>query len=709
MATLHSLTLKNFKKHRELHLDFTDGLNVVRGPNYAGKSTLTQAIFCALKGVSAVPGGRKVAVTWGESDFEVTLVLTLPAGRATVKRSLSNARVEIDGAVVATGHTAVNAYLADALGMDPKQLEMLSYSPQGDTAALLTLGAARIQQAVEEMAGVELIDQVLERASSENRRLEGALETLSEVDPAPIMAEIEALSARLSEAENAIAPAETQLQAASEAKTAAQQALDAGIAQNQARERGLRARAKAEAALEAAQHELERARVTLEALPAQREGADEELLAEVTRLQGEVATLERAAAERETLQRELAQYAAWLPQAEEKRGLQAGLAGQLQEAAAAEQAALEAQREAERAAVQAQALVKKLRAAVQEAVCHTCKRPFDAAHAERAKAELDLASSNSAELERQFDKITADFEHARKAHRELKQRVPSEDWAGLIAQRQAQAENWKRRLEQLPEGGAAGRAAELRAAQAALAEHRTAADRYRSTRLTYSAAMQRVSEAEAALGRVGEIPEAVAVETLAQVEREAAQTETAAREALQAARHAVASLRPALEQKRAALEAAQSETQRAEGLRKRHALVKGFVKYLRDNRARFLADIWAGVMDRASHFCSQVTGGAVAALRREDDAFVYVEDGNALPIEAASGCQKAVAGTGLRLALESSFFGQGGFLILDEPSADMNDVHAAALAGALSAEGRQTLLITHRDGEEYSAQQVITL
>ena len=53
---LLSLSLRNFKKHESLDVDFTAGLNGIYGSNYKGKTTILYGILFALGGASQVPG-----------------------------------------------------------------------------------------------------------------------------------------------------------------------------------------------------------------------------------------------------------------------------------------------------------------------------------------------------------------------------------------------------------------------------------------------------------------------------------------------------------------------------------------------------------------------------------------------------------------------------------------------------------------------------
>ena len=115
-------------------------------------------------------------------------------------------------------------------------------------------------------------------------------------------------------------------------------------------------------------------------------------------------------------------------------------------------------------------------------------------------------------------------------------------------------------------------------------------------------------------------------------------------------------------------------------------------------------------MALTSQFVFDVTGGRIERIERsENGEFLYVEDGRTMAYTRLAGGFKAIAGVGLRLALSSLLPAGVSVLVLDEPSSELRDDMAAALAGALRAQDRQIVLVTHRVGEEYTADAVTEL
>ena len=70
---INKLTLTCFRKHIDLSVKFTEGIQVIRAANEGGKSTLLEAIGYALFGSKALRTAPGQVVTWG---YEITVSYT---------------------------------------------------------------------------------------------------------------------------------------------------------------------------------------------------------------------------------------------------------------------------------------------------------------------------------------------------------------------------------------------------------------------------------------------------------------------------------------------------------------------------------------------------------------------------------------------------------------------------------------------------------
>lgn len=139
-------------------------------------------------------------------------------------------------------------------------------------------------------------------------------------------------------------------------------------------------------------------------------------------------------------------------------------------------------------------------------------------------------------------------------------------------------------------------------------------------------------------------------------------------------------------------------------------LHKALIKFLSDSRANYLSQVWNQILGVASHHLKVSTGGVITRISRNSDGdFQYEDEGKWTPIEAASGAQKGFLGVALRIGLSSALYGNTGLLILDEPTEAMSEVNAQALAGSLMGQTGQCLLVTHRNLERVSSQNVIEI
>lgn len=161
---LHKLTLKNFKKHENLEVDFESGLNGIFGENYSGKTTILKAVMFCIGGASTYP--RSVWQRNGSTGkFEASLVFSAAGKKYRVTRSKASDKVFIlEGGgetLAASGTTPVNLYIKKVLGMSPNTFRGIRFCEQKKADTLLTIGAPKLYALVDEVSGAGLVDKVM--------------------------------------------------------------------------------------------------------------------------------------------------------------------------------------------------------------------------------------------------------------------------------------------------------------------------------------------------------------------------------------------------------------------------------------------------------------------------------------------------------------------------------------------------------------------
>ncbi len=232
---INSIVTTNFKALQSKDVGFENGLNILKGPNGVGKSSLMQALKFALYGTASVPGKKGSIPTWGKKKASVTLELD---DGHSIERSTSDCKVKLDGEVVATGNAPCSSYISKLLQLDLKGFEMFHFSNQGETAALLTLGATELQRRVESHAGVEVIDGTIARARKGASRLAVLLEDIEEVSEEELKlarAAVESATNNLIVDQEAVTTAQNLVESAKLQRSKANEAL------LEARENNLRA------------------------------------------------------------------------------------------------------------------------------------------------------------------------------------------------------------------------------------------------------------------------------------------------------------------------------------------------------------------------------------------------------------------------------------------------------------------------------------
>ena len=713
---LVALVLNDFGRHEDLLVEFSDTLTVIKGPNGTGKSTIMHGILVAAFGVSAVEGNADDLPRTGGKGWRS--VLTLQADDSTVElsRTSSTATFRRDGELKATGHTAVNAEVEALFGMPKKTFMDLVYSEQTQTATMMGLGATALNKIIERIAEADFITLVETKASSIAGLAENSLSVidkpkdLSQLQEALLQATTDANESKL-----IFEAAESDAKAAKEKVDEYQPVLSDAIKKTNRlkelrtlRESALMQVERNKALAESAASELTQKTVTQELVD--KSAADRD--AARADVQKTRESIERA----KRYDREIARLNDWFDTIGNKQvALYNELRPQVDAAELAYAAARDARVEQSSAYNQAVASLQKANESLAESACPTCKRAYDdelrgQAEAGKAAAEQtvkDLSAKRTEAMQAESD-AKAKMEALQKAcpstnivdhaeqnkialedlHRDKPQNAPDEDALAAL----------ERQYQELVE----------RASQARrdLADRQALETKFETANAAVKASNEKLETADKEIADIGEV-------NLVAVNEEMDNRKTEANGAATVA----LSAKTKMQSDRTMVEAVQLDIRKTEELirqreafEKRAASFSGLSKYLRTNRTTFMAELWDSLMQQTSEFVAMVTEGRIERIERNDDGrFYYVEHGERRAYARLAGGLKAVAGVGLRLALASLLPSGVSLVLLDEPSAELADDTAAALAGALRATDRQVVLITHRQGEEYVSDKVVEL
>ena len=132
------LKLKNWCQHRELDLELRPGIFSVTGPNGSGKSNLARALLFALTGEVQGADRREDMLSWGAERGQVELDLDDGAGGVRLVRTLHDGKHLLESKEgKLTRKTEVNERVSSLIGMDVKLLPQVVFVPQGELDRVL--------------------------------------------------------------------------------------------------------------------------------------------------------------------------------------------------------------------------------------------------------------------------------------------------------------------------------------------------------------------------------------------------------------------------------------------------------------------------------------------------------------------------------------------------------------------------------------------
>lgn len=208
---LKKLILQNFRQHEALTVNFAGGLNVIKGANESGKSSLYEAVIYALYGAKALPLKLEDTVTWLKpvGTLCVTLVFDHAGIEYTIVRKKSGATLSCKD-FTASGHAEVSAVVERILNVNLFVASAVTVVSQ-NSLQTLTTGAAGIKL-IEGLSDVNYIDRLVTKLSAElacgnTKLLETQLAELSQLtapEPVPedLQLHVQKLKADLAEAKS---------------------------------------------------------------------------------------------------------------------------------------------------------------------------------------------------------------------------------------------------------------------------------------------------------------------------------------------------------------------------------------------------------------------------------------------------------------------------------------------------------------------------
>lgn len=711
---LHKLTLTNFQQHKLLEVTFTSGLNAIIGANDTGKSTILRGVMFALIGSQGVK--ENAQQIWNNQaskseEFSVGLTLTLPSvGRVTITRTPTGVKVISEaGVLLASGTTPVTKLVEEAIGIPLKDLRTLCCSYQKETDGLLSMGAASLQKKVEDLSKMSTIDKVLSFILADLNKLEGALSALPQTD------ELTALYGKRTDGE-------TLLRTLSDAEESADEeaglwkehlaAINSSVTLMQEHSNKVRQFTQQRETLlgqiDRVNTQESEQLTALQALPHVTPLVISDLETQKVTLTAELSSLSvlaKAHTDRDKYQKRIGELAFRVADSVEAREILSNKEKEL-EATKQEQAI------AINTVTHLFNLQQQWQHTLKSGTCPTCLQDTGRCDKDHVNEELKSVASQLEKAEEKKNTWNYEVSLMIGVVNKLKSRVNLQaeaEYAHLLTLIEGELPEYSsERLKKIDESVLAlnHRIRDKNAALLSKTKLESSLESLASQKLALRGNLNSVEDGLTNLDAT-----TLPYPTL----ERARETLTVAEQQLESSKNTLHNLRTQLstlneQLKGLTLQINQLEKakkQREDSLQDQYEIVS-LQTYLRKNRARLSAQIWGGILNYSSSLISNTTGGKFSNLQRSDKG-VFTLDKHGEPVDLLYGANESVVAVALTVALSKTFFGNGLFLLLDEPTAYADNTTAAAVAGMLKSLNMQVVIVSHRVGDVNQCDNVIEI
>jgi exonuclease SbcC len=199
---LDRMHLTNFKRFRETEIDFKNGITGIVGMNGTGKSSIVDAVFFALYGVSGGLASDFIVSSFANGEkCEVGLHFRVGTEAYYITRTFKkgktvqhDATLTCNEGVRASGVSQVDAEVRRILGMGPTDFRSTVYAAQKDLMTLLDLTPGKRKEWFLRALGIDylntgsqkILKEQCDAKEKEATLLTGELAALSRQDPAEL-------------------------------------------------------------------------------------------------------------------------------------------------------------------------------------------------------------------------------------------------------------------------------------------------------------------------------------------------------------------------------------------------------------------------------------------------------------------------------------------------------------------------------------------
>jgi exonuclease SbcC len=186
---LKTLTLKNYRKFKNVIIEFPDGVTGVLGLNGVGKSTIFEALAWVLYGSVAARTSTDQIKREGSLPTDpcrVELDFIFEDDNYRIIREMkgknltASATATINGKIAATGAEVVSRYIQKKLGMDFKSFFTSIFAKQKELNTLSSMNASERRPLILKMLGIDSLDEIIKEIKSDKRNKVSIIEKLNQ-------------------------------------------------------------------------------------------------------------------------------------------------------------------------------------------------------------------------------------------------------------------------------------------------------------------------------------------------------------------------------------------------------------------------------------------------------------------------------------------------------------------------------------------------